>query len=115
MADRIYREVEAFALAVKTDPHHELRKALDRIPDLAESHENARRLAEGLREHGWPVNTPDTNIVLAEVPDIPTALAWLDSLGVRAVPMAGKVRFVTHRDLSAADIEEALRRLKTGA
>jgi uncharacterized membrane-anchored protein YjiN (DUF445 family) len=31
VADRIYREVEAFALAVKTDPHHELRKALDRF------------------------------------------------------------------------------------
>jgi uncharacterized membrane-anchored protein YjiN (DUF445 family) len=31
VADRIYREVEAFALAVKMDPHHELRKALDRF------------------------------------------------------------------------------------
>jgi len=89
--------------------------ALDRVPDLADSHENAARLADGLREHGWPTNTPDTNIVLAEVPDIPTALNWLDSLGIRAVPMAGKVRFVTHRDLSATDVEEALRRIKTGA
>jgi threonine aldolase len=89
--------------------------ALDRIPDLAESHENARRLAEGLREHGWPVNDPDTNIVLAEVPDIPTALSWLDSLGIRAAPMSGKVRFVTHRDLSAADVEEALHRIQVGA
>jgi len=85
------------------------------LPDLAESHENAQRLAEGLREYGWPTNTPDTNIVLAEVPDIPTTLAWLDSLGIRAVPMAGRVRFVTHRDLSATDVEEALRRIKTGA
>lgn len=89
--------------------------ALDRIPDLAESHENARRLAEGLTEYGWTTNVPDTNIVLAQVPDIPTALTWLDSLGIRAVPMAGKVRFVTHRDLSATDVEEALRRLKAGA
>ncbi|HEY3477991.1 MAG TPA: threonine aldolase family protein [Streptomyces sp.] len=89
--------------------------ALDRVPELADSHENARRLADGLREHGWPTNVPDTNIVLAEVPDIPTALTWLDSLGIRAVPMAGKVRFVTHRDLSATDVEEAVRRIKTGA
>ncbi|MCR6486975.1 aminotransferase class I/II-fold pyridoxal phosphate-dependent enzyme [Amycolatopsis sp. OK19-0408] len=89
--------------------------ALDRLPELAETHENARRLAEGLREHGWPTNVPDTNIVLAEVPDIPTALSWLDSLGVRAVPMEGKVRFVTHRDVSATDVEEAVRRIKTGA
>jgi threonine aldolase len=89
--------------------------ALDRIPELAESHENAQRLAEGLTEYGWATNVPDTNIVLAEVPDIPTALAWLDSLGIRAVPMAGRVRFVTHRDLNATDVEEALRRIKTGA
>ncbi|MFI5584890.1 threonine aldolase family protein [Amycolatopsis sp. NPDC051758] len=89
--------------------------ALDRIPDLADSHENAQRLAEGLREHGWPTNNPDTNIVLAQVPDVPTALTWLDSLGIRTGPMAGRVRFVTHRDLSAADIEETLRRIKSGA
>ncbi|WP_328447213.1 threonine aldolase family protein [Amycolatopsis sp. NBC_00438] len=86
--------------------------ALDRVPDLAASHENARRLAEGLNEHGWPTNTPDTNIVLAEVPDVPAALAWLDSLGIRTGPMSGKVRFVTHRDLSAADIDETLRRME---
>ena len=29
VSDRLYREVEAFALAVKTDPDHQLRKALD--------------------------------------------------------------------------------------
>jgi threonine aldolase len=28
--------------------------------------------------------------------------------------MAGKVRFVTHRDLSPTDIDDALRRIKTG-
>jgi threonine aldolase len=88
--------------------------ALGRVDELAESHELARRLAAGLSEHGWGVTTPDTNIVLAQVPDLRAALEWLDSLGVRAVPMAGKVRFVTHRDLSAADVEEALRRIKTG-
>jgi threonine aldolase len=88
--------------------------ALGRVDELAESHEQARRLATGLAEHGWGVETPDTNIVLADVPDLRTALEWLDSLGIRTGPMAGKVRFVTHRDLSAADVEEALRRIKTG-
>ncbi len=33
VADRIYREVEAFALAVKTDPNHQLRVALDKFLD----------------------------------------------------------------------------------
>jgi len=88
---------------------------LDRIDDLAETHEFARRMATGLSEHGWDVPTPDTNIVLAGVPDVPTALSWLGSLGIQALPMAGKVRLVTHRDLSSADITEALRRIKTGA
>ena len=88
--------------------------ALERIPELAESHENASLLAEGLREHGWDVGEPDTNIVLAGVPDLPTALSWLESLGIRALPMSGKVRFVTHRDLSAADVDEALSRIKAG-
>ena len=88
--------------------------ALDRIPALAESHENAQRLAAGLREHGWAVDEPDTNIVLAKVPDLPTALAWLSSLGIRTLPMSGKVRFVTHRDLSPTDVDEALSRIKTG-
>ncbi|MBB4687501.1 threonine aldolase family protein [Amycolatopsis jiangsuensis] len=89
--------------------------ALDRADELGETHEFAQRLATGLTEHGWRVTPPDTNIVLADVPDLPTALSWLDSLGIRTVPMAGKVRFTTHRDLSAADIEEALRRIDDGA
>ncbi|MFD9896213.1 threonine aldolase family protein [Amycolatopsis sp. NPDC059027] len=89
--------------------------ALDRVDELAESHENARRLAAGVAEHGWPVVTPETNIVLAEVADVPAALEWLGSLGILALPMAGRVRFVLHRDLSAADVEEALRRIKAGA
>ncbi|GAA3557948.1 GntG family PLP-dependent aldolase [Amycolatopsis ultiminotia] len=89
--------------------------ALGRIDELARTHEFAQRLAAGLAEHGWRVATPDTNIVLADVPDLTTALGWLQSLGIATVPMAGKVRFTTHRDLSAADIEEALRRIKTGA
>ncbi len=88
--------------------------ALDRIDELAEAHENAARLAAGLAEHGWDVIEPETNIVLAGVPDLAGRLTWLEELGVRALPMAGKIRFVTHRDLSEADIEETLQRIKTG-
>ncbi|WP_019818887.1 threonine aldolase family protein [Saccharomonospora saliphila] len=88
--------------------------ALDRVADLAADHEKARTLAAGLRELGWDVVEPQTNIVLAERADLATTLASLDALGIRVLPMAGKVRFVLHRDLSAADVEEALRRLRTG-
>jgi threonine aldolase len=86
--------------------------ALDRVDELAETHEQARRLAAGLAEHGWGVDTPDTNIVLADVPDLRTALDWLGSLGIQALPMAGKVRFVVHRDLAPTAVDDALQRIK---
>ena len=86
--------------------------ALERIDDLAADHENAARLAGGLAELGWQVSTPATNILLAAVPDVSGTLDQLADLGVLAVPMAGRIRFVTHRDVSAADITEVLGRIK---
>lgn len=88
--------------------------ALDRIDTLATDHDNAARLARGLVELGWDVTTPQTNIVLAAVPDVRLSLGRLRAAGVLAVPMAGKVRFVTHRDVTADDIDEALRRVADG-
>jgi threonine aldolase len=89
--------------------------ALERVDDLAADHENAATLAGGLTELGWQVDTPDTNILLAQVPDVPATLAQLTEIGVLATSMSGRVRFVTHRDVSAADITEVLRRLKERA
>nr|WP_157368216.1 GntG family PLP-dependent aldolase [Alloactinosynnema sp. L-07] len=87
--------------------------ALSRINDVAADHANARTLAAGLAELGWEVTEPQTNIVLASVPDTPTTLAMLDRVGVPAVAVPGGVRFVTHRDVLAADIAEALHRIKS--
>jgi threonine aldolase len=86
--------------------------ALDNLDDLATDHANAKALADGLIELGWEVVRPQTNIVLARVPDVVIALESLGHLGILAVPMSGKVRFITHRDVSAADIAEALRRIR---
>ena len=88
---------------------------LDRIGDLAVDHANAATLAAGLTELGWRVDTPQTNIVLAAVPDLAGTLHRLAEIGVLASAMAGQVRFVTHRDVSAADITNVLHRLKTSA
>ncbi|MEV4311745.1 GntG family PLP-dependent aldolase [Actinocrispum sp. NPDC049592] len=85
--------------------------ALERLPELAADHENARTLANGLVELGWEVTPPQTNIVIAAVPDVEHALAQLQRIGILAVPMSGRIRFVTHRDVSADDIAETLRRL----
>jgi len=89
-------------------------RALDNTAALADDHTNAATLAAGLREQGWEVNEPETNIVLANVADVSHAIQRLDELGISALPMAGQVRFVTHRDVSAGDVNEALRRMKTG-
>jgi threonine aldolase len=86
--------------------------ALDRIGDLARDHVNAATLASGLAELGWQVNTPQTNIVLAQAPDLAGTLDRLAAVGVLAAPMAGQVRFIAHRDLTAADVTEALDRIK---
>ncbi|WAL69951.1 aminotransferase class I/II-fold pyridoxal phosphate-dependent enzyme [Amycolatopsis cynarae] len=88
--------------------------ALDRIGDLEEDHEKARRLAAGLAEIGWDVNTPETNIVLVRVADLEVTLKSLWAQGVLALPLGGRVRFIAHRDLTMADIEDALRRIKAG-
>lgn len=88
--------------------------ALDRVGELAKDHDNARRLAAGLMELGWEVDVAETNIVLARVADIAVTLESLTAIGVQALPMGGKVRFVTHRDLSTGDIDEALNRIKAG-
>ncbi len=85
--------------------------ALGNIDSLADDHDNARLLATGLRERGWDVMEPETNIVLATSADPTAAVAQLAGAGIGAVTVAGKVRFVTHRDVSEADIREVLSRL----
>ena len=89
--------------------------ALGRIPELAADHANAAALADGLAELGWQVGRPETNIVIAAVPDTAHALAGLDRIGVAAVAVPGGVRFVTHRDVSAADVAEVLERIRSTA
>ncbi|WHT19285.1 GntG family PLP-dependent aldolase [Crossiella sp. CA-258035] len=86
--------------------------ALERVGELAEDHANARLLADGLAELGWSVRRPQTNIVLAGAPDLELALRRLTGAGVLATPMAGQVRFVTHRDVDRAGIVEVLRRVE---
>ncbi len=85
--------------------------ALGNVERLAEDHAKAAALADGLREQGWDVDEPQTNIVLAAVPDLAATLAALQAAGVRASPMAGRMRFVTHADVTHADVTEALDRI----
>lgn len=86
--------------------------ALDYLPRVAEDHAKIRRMAEGLRAFGIPAPVPETNILLVPVPDAAAALAALEAAGVRALPVGPAIRFIAHRDLAMAEIEEALRRLE---
>ena len=88
------------------------RVALAHLPRLVEDHGRARRLAEGLRVFGVAAPEPETNILLVPVPDAAAALAALEGAGVRALAVGAAVRFITHRDLADADIEDALRRIE---
>ena len=93
--------------------------ALDSMIDrLAEDHQNARRLAQGLANIDGLTVDPEkiqTNIVFFEVNEsLGTAadmIAALNRQGVQvSYPGKQSIRMVTHRHISAADIEEALSR-----
>lgn len=89
------------------------------IVRLAEDHERARALADGLSEAGYTVQPPETNIVLVEVGDVEAFLRALAAEGVRATPWtATSIRLCTHLDVTDQDIQEvveAATRIKTAA
>jgi threonine aldolase len=85
--------------------------ALENIDRLTEDHERAARLAAGLADRGWRVSMPTTNIVLLTPADLPGTLRRFEQVGVLASPMGNAIRFVTHRDLTDADIPTALTRI----
>ncbi|MNT69284.1 L-allo-threonine aldolase [compost metagenome] len=79
---------------------------------LAEDHENARQLAEGLRGiAGVKVLSQDTNMVFAEFEpsrcDALTAALAKEGILMRAV-YGGPTRLVTHLDVSAADVRRVV-------
>lgn len=84
------------------------------IGRLAEDHSNARRLAEGLAQiPGIAVEEPETNLVFLDVSGLGMASTeFRDRLaghGVRMQPLkGGRLRAVTHLDITAAMVDEAL-------
>ena len=89
--------------------------ALDhQLARLAEDHANAERLARGLAALGCEVEAaPETNIVVFGVAGDAAFQAGARERGVllsRAAP--GRLRAVTHLDVTAADVEEALERVR---
>ncbi len=91
--------------------------AIDRRVELSDDHRLARSLADGIGAlDGVDVIEPETNIVIASIdPKIATADEWLAGgaeLNVYGTDVGrDRVRYVTHRDVTAADIEVAIERL----
>jgi threonine aldolase len=86
--------------------------ALDHhVERLAEDHDNARVLADGLAELGCEVVPPETNIVIFSAPD-----GFIDEMSHRGVELSGtpdgRVRAVTHLDVNRAGIDSALQAAK---
>jgi threonine aldolase len=82
--------------------------ALDHnVERLAEDHENARVLADGLAELGLEVVAPETNIVIFAAPG-----GFVEAMERQAIELSGtpdgRVRAVTHLDVTRADVEAAL-------
>lgn len=85
--------------------------ALDHhVERLADDHQRARRLWEGLHALGYAVEAaPETNILYFRVPDAPAFTAQLREAGVGAIALAqDRVRLVTHLDVDDAGVERAL-------
>ena len=88
--------------------------ALDyHVDRLQDDHANAALLASGLisaSRGNLQIETPQTNILWAEVPEPLFAAfsAHLKAHGVSVSGAYGKQRWVTHLDVSRADIERAL-------
>ena len=88
--------------------------ALDHhVERLADDHANARRLADGLNGLGLRVYPPpETNIVLFRVDDTMKFARALRPRQVLMNPVSdGVFRAVTHLDVSADDIDEAIARV----
>jgi threonine aldolase len=90
--------------------------ALDHhVERLADDHLHARMLAEGLQGlPGVTVQAPQTNILFVDLtPE--KAVGVVDRLGAAGVLCTGlyRLRFVTHLDVSAADIQRAIAILRT--
>jgi len=84
------------------------------VERLAEDHANARRLADGLQHLGIVVDPPpETNMVFLRVDQATRFAHALRARGLLINPVdATSLRAVTHIDVSADDVDDALARIR---
>jgi threonine aldolase len=77
------------------------------VARLKDDHANAQRLADGLRQAGYEVSGPNTNMVMAKV-EQPQALGeYLKAQGILVLARS-PMRLVTHLDVDVAGIDRVL-------
>ncbi len=85
--------------------------ALDHhVSRLQDDHDNATRLATGLKEIKLLMLTmPDTNILFVDVPlaDVAALQTHLDHAGITAI-VGAHTRLVTHLDVTASDVDRVV-------
>lgn len=83
--------------------------ALDNnVQRLADDHANAHYLADGLRAAGYEVEPVQTNMVYVQMGDKAEAIkAFAATRGIK-LSAAGRLRMVTHMDVSRAQIEQVV-------
>jgi threonine aldolase len=79
------------------------------VERLAEDHANAERLAKGLRDAGYDVQGPNTNMVMVNVgaERIQSLQKHLEGRGIRILPRP-QLRLVTHLDVDAKGVDKAI-------
>ncbi len=88
------------------------------VERLKVDHEHARQLASALGSQGWvkEIVPVDTNIVVAHLhhpEELDHIVEALEKQGIRSMPFGkGMIRFVTHLDISAEDIDRTIQTLK---
>jgi len=85
------------------------------VERLAEDHENARLLADGLAEIDGVKIDPacvETNIVIFEVPHASFLVEQLDREGIEVRHNSSRVRAVTHLDVNREEVERALEAIR---
>ncbi|RLU10165.1 low-specificity L-threonine aldolase [Pseudomonas prosekii] len=83
--------------------------ALDHnVQRLADDHANAQALADGLREAGYEVEPVQTNMVYVAMGERADALKTFAAERGIKLSAAGRLRMVTHMDVSRAQIEQVI-------
>jgi len=81
------------------------------VPRMPDDHAHADELAAGFREIGLEVAEPESNMVFCGPPpgmELAEFVAAMGTEGVRIGAVAGRIRMVTHVDVSTDDITTAI-------